>query len=263
MERSAEVMGTPLSVPGQRFQILGVPLDNVSMPEALERIEVFLREKVPRQHVSINVHKIVMLQRDPRLREVVEASDLATADGQPVVWAARLLGRPLKGRITGIDLMENLLALAAQKGYRVYFLGAQKEVVARAVDHYRSRYVRLNVAGWADGYWSPAEEPRIVSEIARARPDILFVALNSPRKENFIHEHREQMQVPFAMGVGGVRGQIFDRQVTKSFSSSRYISSEVVVVRWPLSIFKKAKAVIKPPVALISLSFCIMIIYRF
>jgi len=203
MKSSAEVMGTPLSVPGQRFQILGAPLDNVSMPEALERIEVFLREKVPRQHVSINVHKIVMLQRDPRLREVVEASDLATADGQPVVWAARLLGRPLKGRITGIDLMENLVALAAQKGYRVYFLGAQKEVVARAVDHYRSRYARLNVAGWADGYWSPAEEPRIVSEIERARPDILFVALNSPRKENFIHEHREQMRVPFAMGVGG------------------------------------------------------------
>ena len=196
-------MGTPRSVPGQRFQILGAPLDNVSMPEALERIEVFLRERVPRQHVSINVHKIVMLQRDPRLREIVEASDLATADGQPVIWAARLLGRPLKGRITGIDLMENLLALAAQKGYRVYFLGAQKEVVARAVDHYRSRYARLNVAGWADGYWSPAEELRIVSEIERARPDILFVALNSPRKEDFIHEHRERMGVPFAMGVGG------------------------------------------------------------
>jgi N-acetylglucosaminyldiphosphoundecaprenol N-acetyl-beta-D-mannosaminyltransferase len=203
MKDSAEVMGTPRSVTGRRFQILGAPLDNVSMPEALERIELFLREKVPRQHVSINVHKIVMLQRDPRLREVVQASDLATADGQPVVWAARLLGRPLKGRITGIDLMENLVALAAQKGYRVYFLGAQKEVVARAVDHYRSRYVRLNVAGWTDGYWSPAEEPGIVSEIERARPDILFVALDSPRKENFIHEHREQMRVPFAMGVGG------------------------------------------------------------
>ena len=196
-------MGRPVSVRSQRLRILGAPVDNVSMREALEQIEAFVREKVPRQHVSINVHKLVMLQRDAQLREVVEACDLATADGQPVVWAARLLGRPVKGRITGIDLMENLLALAAEKGYRVYFLGGPREVVARAVDQYRGRYAQLQVAGWADGYWSPAEESGIVSAIKAAHPDILFVALDSPRKENFIHRHREQMRVPFAMGVGG------------------------------------------------------------
>ncbi len=173
------------------------------MREALEQIETFVREKVPRQHVSINVHKLVMLQRDAQLREAVETCDLATADGQPVVWAARLLSRPIKGRITGIDLMENLLALAAEKGYRVYFLGGPKEVVARAVEQYRSRYSQLQVAGWADGYWSPAEEPGVVSAIGAAHPDILFVALDSPRKENFVHRYREQMRVPFAMGVGG------------------------------------------------------------
>jgi N-acetylglucosaminyldiphosphoundecaprenol N-acetyl-beta-D-mannosaminyltransferase len=203
MNSSADAMGTSASIPCERLRILGAPVDNVSMREALERIETFIRERIPRQHVSINVHKLVMLQRDAQLREVVQTCDLATADGQPVVWAARLLGQPIKGRITGIDLMENLVSVAAEKGYRVYFLGGPREVVSRAVEQYGCRYPKLQIAGWADGYWAPTEEAGIVSAIAAARPDILFVALDSPRKENFIHRHREHMQVPFAMGVGG------------------------------------------------------------
>jgi N-acetylglucosaminyldiphosphoundecaprenol N-acetyl-beta-D-mannosaminyltransferase len=153
--------------------------------------------------MAINVAKLVTMRDNPRLREGIAQCELVTADGQPVVWASRLLGDPLPSRVPGIDLMERLLALAADQGYRVYILGAKQEVLERAAARMRSEYPSLQLVGYRDGYYENAEEPEVARSIKAACADILFVAMSSPRKELFLAQYRERLDVPFVMGVGG------------------------------------------------------------
>ena len=133
----------------------------------------------------------------------VAGCDLVSADGQAVVWSARLLRQPLPGRVAGIDLMHELLTLAEREGWRVYFLGARREVLDRAVERIRKRHPGLEVAGARDGYFTRDQEPHVREAIRAARPHLLFVAISSPRKEYWLAEHVRALGVPFSMGVGG------------------------------------------------------------
>lgn len=186
-----------------RIQMMGCAVDNLDMEESLAVVESFIRSGRPHQHVVVNVDKIVKASRDPGLRRIINDCDLINADGMPVVWASRLLGKPLKERVTGVDLFEALMARAAQKGWRVFLLGAREEVVSGVARLYPARYPGLTIAGYRNGYWSQAEEEEVVAQISAARPDILFVAISSPTKEAFLARYQAAMKVPFAMGVGG------------------------------------------------------------
>ena len=187
----------------QRINILGVPIDNLTVEESLQRIEEFIRSRRVHQHVVVNVDKIVKAHRDPRLRDIIAACDLINVDGQPIVWMSRWLGQPLKERVNGTDLMMALIERSAEKGYRPFFLGAKQEVVTKLVQVLEARHPRLRVAGYHDGYWSAAEEPAVVEEIRRSQADILFVAISSPKKEIFLGRWKAELGVPFMMGVGG------------------------------------------------------------
>src|SRR6266487_697927 len=134
-----------------RMRLLDCPIDNLSLDETLDRVEEFIRTGEPHQHMAVNVDKLMKVRADPRLREIVERCDLISVDGQPLVWASRLLGKPVKARVTGIDLMEALVARAARKGWRPYFLGARSEIFARLIDQYHRRYPQLEIAGARDG----------------------------------------------------------------------------------------------------------------
>ncbi|WP_374264260.1 WecB/TagA/CpsF family glycosyltransferase [Zoogloea sp.] len=186
-----------------RIDLMGCKVDNLDMEETLGVVDGFIRSGRPHQHVVVNVDKIVKASRDPALREIINGCDLINADGMPVVWASRLLGKPLKARVTGVDLFEALMARAAQKGWRVFLLGAREEVVSGVARIYPARYPGLTLAGYRNGYWKPEEEARVVADIAVTRPDILFVAISSPKKEEFLARYQAAMQIPFAMGVGG------------------------------------------------------------
>ena len=187
----------------QSVQMMGCTIDNLSMEETLQTIEGFIHEGSPHQHVVVNVDKLVKAQRDPALRRIINDCALVNVDGMPVVWASRLLGRPLKERVTGVDLFDALMCRAAERGWRVYLLGAREEVVAEVERRYAQRLPGLVFAGVRNGYWSPEEEPAVAADIARSRADLLFVAMGSPRKEQFLDRWQAQMRVPFAMGVGG------------------------------------------------------------
>lgn len=186
-----------------RVEVLGCSIDNLTMDETLDVVARFIEDGRPHQHVVVNVDKLVKARRDPALRRIIDDCSLVNVDGMPVVWASRLLGRPLKERVAGIDLFEALMARAAETGWRVYLLGAREEVVARVRAAYEQRYPRLCIAGHRNGYWSPAEEPAVAEAVRAARPDILFVAISSPHKERFLARWQGHMGVPFAMGVGG------------------------------------------------------------
>lgn len=186
-----------------RAMVLGCAIDRIGLDEAVVQCQAVIESRGFVQHMAINVAKLIAMRRDPQLREGIAQCELVTADGQPVVWASRLLGDPLPERVAGIDLMERLLALAAEKGYRIYVLGARPEILELATERMRAEFPQLQLAGCRDGYYDDADEPEIAGAIAEARADILLVAMSSPRKEFFLAEYRERLGVPFVMGVGG------------------------------------------------------------
>ncbi len=186
-----------------RARVLGCAIDRLDMDETVRRCEELIVSGGSAQHVVVNAAKLVALRRDLRLREIVGRCALVSADGQSVVWASRLLGDPLPERVAGIDLMERLLALAEERGYRVFILGARPDVLERAVERLRERHPRLIVAGTRDGYFRDGESAEVCAEIRAARPHILLVAISSPRKEYWLGRHTAELGVPFAMGVGG------------------------------------------------------------
>lgn len=173
------------------------------MDDAVNRVAEFIAQGGSRRYLAMNVHKVVSLRRFPALARMAAQSDLVTADGQPIIWASRWLGKPLKGRVTGIDLMEALVRLAAEKRYRVFFLGARPEVLSSLLLYYQQLFPGMAIVGSRDGYWDADQEPAVIQEICKAQPHILFVAMSSPRKEEFIDRLLQQCEIPFAMGVGG------------------------------------------------------------
>jgi N-acetylglucosaminyldiphosphoundecaprenol N-acetyl-beta-D-mannosaminyltransferase len=187
-----------------RITMMGCQVDNLSMEETLGKVEGFIASGRPHQHVVVNVDKLVKASRDAQLRQIINDCALVNVDGMPVVWASRLLGKPLKERVAGVDLFEALMRRAADKGWRVFLLGAREEVVSAVKATYERKYPALVVAGYRNGYWSgEQEEAEVVAQIKDSRADLLFVAISSPKKEQFLGRYQADMKIPFAMGVGG------------------------------------------------------------
>jgi N-acetylglucosaminyldiphosphoundecaprenol N-acetyl-beta-D-mannosaminyltransferase len=186
-----------------RVDILGCSIDNLSMEETLSKIESFIQSGEPHQHGVVNVDKVVKSSRDPELRRIINQCALVSVDGMPVVWASRLLGKPLKERVAGVDLFTALVKRSAIRGWRVFFLGGREEVVRAVKDYYGRNLPRLQIAGYRNGYWKPEEEAAVVKQITDSHPQLLFVAISSPQKEQFLGRYQAEMKVPFAMGVGG------------------------------------------------------------
>ena len=179
-------------------------IDNVSMEEAISIIDGFVASGRPHQLVAVNAAKIVKMQKDRGLGDLVNSSDLVFADGQAVVWASRFLGWPLKQRVAGIDLMQAIVEHGSSRRYKLYFLGAKEDVVKKAVCIYRKKFPRINITGWHNGYFKSREEEKmVIEEIKGLRPDVLFVAMGSPKKEYWIRDNLLYLDVPVCMGVGG------------------------------------------------------------
>jgi N-acetylglucosaminyldiphosphoundecaprenol N-acetyl-beta-D-mannosaminyltransferase len=186
-----------------RVDVLGCPIDALDMEATVARCAALIESGGFAQHMAVNAAKLVAMRDDEHLRRIIEDCHLISADGQSVVWASRLLGRPLPERVAGIDLMLRLLAEAEERGYRVYVLGAEREVLERAIARIRERHPRLRLAGWRDGYFTAQETADVCRAIRTSHADILLVAMSTPRKEIFLGEHGPSLGVPFVMGVGG------------------------------------------------------------
>ncbi|GAB4514587.1 MAG: exopolysaccharide biosynthesis glycosyltransferase VpsK [Allomuricauda sp.] len=187
-----------------RIRILQTYIDNLNMSETLSKVFEAIDQNKQIHHVVVNAGKIVAMQTDQRLRQSVNKSDLINADGQAVVWASRFLGKPLKERVAGIDLMTKLVESAHKNGHKVFFFGAKEEIVKKVVDKYSREYSKDLIAGYRNGYFKKVDEKQIAKQIADSGANILFVGISSPTKENFLYENREVLnKVNFIMGVGG------------------------------------------------------------
>ena len=188
----------------KRVKFLNSFFDNVSMKEAIGIIDGFVSSRRPHQLVAVNAAKMVKMQKDKQLRDLINSSDLVFADGQAVVSGSRILGSALKERLAGIDLMQEIVRRANTKKYSLYFLGAKEHVVRKLVDIYKERFPELEIAGWHNGYFESVDQERkVIQEIKGLRPDVLFVAMGTPRKEYWIRQNLEELGIPVCLGVGG------------------------------------------------------------
>lgn len=186
-----------------RATILGIPVDKYTMSETVNIIDESIAKKIPVHHVVVNAAKLVHAQKDSELKMSILSCDIINADGQSVVWASKFLRDPLKERVAGIDLMSNLVALAHEKNYKIFLLGAKEEIVKSVVDIYSQQYGNNIIAGYRNGYYKREEEEIIAKQIADSGAHMLFVAITSPKKEIFLNTYKDIIKTPFIMGVGG------------------------------------------------------------
>ena len=189
---------------GSAVHILSVRVDDVTPDEAVTRCEAFVRDGTPHQVVTVNPEFVVAARGDAQFAAVLARADLAVPDGAGLLLAARWLGRPLRGRVTGVDLAARLAAMAAERGYRLFLLGAAPGVAERAAAVYTAANPGLVMAGTYAGSPAPGEEADIVARVRAASPHILLVAYGAPAQDKWIARNLENLGVPVAMGVGGV-----------------------------------------------------------
>lgn len=187
-----------------RIPILGIPIDNVPEEEAVAQIAAFLAAGGPHHVVTVNPEFVMEAQHNPTFRQVLLQADLATPDGFGIILAARWLGTPLRGRATGVALTQRVAALAAERGYRLFLLGAAPGVAEAAAAILCARYPGLPIAGCYAGSPHPRHEPALRQIIAAARPDVLLVAYGHPAQDLWIARNQPSLHIPLAMGVGGV-----------------------------------------------------------
>ena len=187
-----------------KIDFLGIPVDSLTMEETVNLIDEAIKNNEHINHVVINAGKVVSMTEDKELFKSVVSCDIINADGQSIVWAARFLGKKIPGRVAGVDLMQELIELSFARGYKCFFLGAKEEVVKKVVDTYSQKFSPGIIAGYRNGYFTEEEEPLIASHIAASGAHLLFVAITSPKKENFLFKYKETLKsINFTMGVGG------------------------------------------------------------
>ena len=187
----------------ERLNILGVGIDCIDSEEALTQIESFIADGTPHQVVTANAEIIYQASKNEKMRTVINQAQMVTADGSGVVWASKQLGRPLRQRVTGIDLVNSICEQSAKKGWKLYILGSAPGVAATAAVNIRKKFPGCNIVGTHHGYFNAKEEKQIVAELLQLQPDVLFVALGAPKQEYWIAEHMAQLQIPVSMGIGG------------------------------------------------------------
>lgn len=177
-------------------------MDSATMTESVELIKQRILVNEFTQHVVVNVAKIVNMRKDKTLAESVTHCDIINIDGMGVVWGARFLGHDVPERVAGVDLFHNLNAMAEKEKLSVFYLGAKREVVEETARRMKETHPNLDIAGTHHGYFWDDEES-VVNKIKESGAKLLFVAITSPKKENFINKWQDKLGVNFVMGVGG------------------------------------------------------------
>jgi N-acetylglucosaminyldiphosphoundecaprenol N-acetyl-beta-D-mannosaminyltransferase len=188
---------------GEVQHLFGIPVAVMTMADAVAAVDTAVARRERLMIGVVNAAKVVNMRRDAQLRDAVLSSDLILADGFAVVAAARVLGRPIPERVPGIDLMCAILERGRSRRYRVFCLGATADVLRLAERAIAARYPGVELVGRQHGYFAAEDEPRIAAAVRASQADVLFVAMTSPRKEQFLAAWGPVLDVPVCHGVGG------------------------------------------------------------
>jgi N-acetylglucosaminyldiphosphoundecaprenol N-acetyl-beta-D-mannosaminyltransferase len=185
------------------LKILGSRIDPLTSEDALKQIEVFLRSPVPHHVITGNTLMLLAAEEDPDLRRILDEAALVVPESSGILWASRVMHRPLREFTPGIDLMLAICRMAAERGHPAFLLGASPGVAESAGRALQERYPALELVGTHHGYFRPDEEPTVLEEIRHAKPALLFVGMGMPAQEKWIAAHLQALGVPVVMGIGG------------------------------------------------------------
>lgn len=184
-----------------RIDVMGVTFDNVTMDQAIGKAAKLLPERKSAYCVTPNAEIVWEAMHDDAFRSLVNHADLVLPDGAGVVLGAKILERPLQGKVAGIDFADRLAGHLSKTGGRLYLLGSKPGIAELAGENLKKKYPGLIVCGTADGYFK--EEASVVEKINAAAPDVLFVCLGAPKQENFMVRHQKELSVGLMIGLGG------------------------------------------------------------
>ena len=189
-----------------RIKFMNTEIDNLTMQETLKVIEELIQKNKNAYVVTPNVDHIVQLDTNKELQEVYENASLILTDGKPLMWIAKWYGTPIKEKISGSDLFPLLCKMSAEKGYKMFFLGAAEGVAAKAAENLSERYKGLQVVGtYSPPYGfekNQIEMDKIKEMVKKSAPDILIVGLGCPKQEKFMYYICQNFGVPISFGLG-------------------------------------------------------------
>jgi N-acetylglucosaminyldiphosphoundecaprenol N-acetyl-beta-D-mannosaminyltransferase len=186
--------------------LLGVPISNVTMDEAIDYIDASIRRGGFHQFATANADFLRNAVSDPEMQQILFGCDLVVPDGMPLLWISRLLNCPLRDRVCGVDMVPRLAELAERRGYRIFLLGAKESVSRKSAENLLKQFPDLEICGRYSPPNGPIEQmdhEQILQRIHAARPDILLVAFGNPKQEKWIAMHRDRLAVPACIGIGG------------------------------------------------------------
>lgn len=184
-----------------KIDVMSVQFDNVTMDEAVAKAAEILPLKKGAYCVTPNAEIAWEAMHDEGFRKIVNDADLVLPDGAGVVLGAKILKRPLKGKVAGIDFADRLAGYLAENGGSLYLLGSKPGIAEMAAENLCKKHPGLRIAGMQDGYFK--DEAPVVEKIREARPDVLFVCLGAPKQEKFMVNHQKELPVGLMIGLGG------------------------------------------------------------
>lgn len=187
----------------QIIEILGIPFDFVDMEEAVERAKKFAVGERLRIIFTPNPEIVMTAQEDEELKRALYSADMLIPDGIGIVIASGLYGNRLPERVTGFDLMMELINYGVQRGWTFYLLGGKPGVSDRAAKRLQKVYPNIRILGTYHGYMNGEEEEEIIAHINLCNPNILFVGMGAPRQEKWIFKNRKRLKANLVMAVGG------------------------------------------------------------
>lgn len=191
-----------MSKPYPTVPIFGIPFSKMSMDETVRYLTSAIEEGRQTHVITANPIMIMAALDNPAFADTLYKADLIVPDGAGVVWAAQYGGNPVAERVTGFDLMHRLLAQGEKRRWRAYLLGTSQEIIEAAAEKLQLQYPQVKIVGYRNGFFGPDEDDEIVEEIRGLQPHLLFVA-RGMEKEAWNVKFKEQLGVPFIMGVGG------------------------------------------------------------
>lgn len=206
-----------------RTDILGVAFDNVTMAEAVDRAMALLEREGPHLVVTPNAEIVQQARSDPEFAALIAQADLVLPDGVGVVYASRILGRPLKGRVPGVDFAGALMDRMAKLNKRLFLLGAKPGVAEEAARRLAAQHPGLIVCGTHDGYFQ--EDAPVVQAIREAGADVVFVCLGAPKQEKWAAAHGGETGARLLVGLGGSL-DVFAGQVDRAPESWQRLGLE-------------------------------------
>lgn len=187
----------------KKVTILGVPVDVITMGEAVARIDGFIEKRTPVLVATANAEMLMRATHDGALRRILQGAAMVTPDGAGTVWAAHHLGYAMPERVAGYDMVQELMREAPAKHRRIFFFGSAPGVADKAKKKAEQLYPGIEIVGTRNGFFTAADEPAIIEEIKAAHPDILLAALGVPKQEKWLAKHLSELGVPVSIGVGG------------------------------------------------------------